>query len=188
MRRLWLNRSVPAKKSGQNIPKNRCRTTIAERVVETRAELPFIGDQVGLSRTQPGRPKRQTFPTLGVDRPMFLQRDLAVHVPNLPIQLPAARASRVTSPARRQLCSPWFRSLRVGTTSQDPQLLGLESRLPDTCGQIQGRVPFAAGMKLQWRTGSASLNTRRRPPTASPSSRPMPEPDTGDRNRHRPCR
>ena len=33
-------------KSGQNIPKNRCRTTIAERMVETLAELPFIGDQV----------------------------------------------------------------------------------------------------------------------------------------------
>jgi hypothetical protein len=46
MRRLSLNRSEPAKKSGQNIPKNRCRTTIAERMVETRAELPFIGDQV----------------------------------------------------------------------------------------------------------------------------------------------
>src|SRR5215472_6920737 len=29
MRRLSLNRSEPAKKSGQNIPKNRCRTTIA---------------------------------------------------------------------------------------------------------------------------------------------------------------
>jgi len=46
MRRLSLNRSEPAKKSGQNIPKNRCRTTIAERMVETLAELPFIGDQV----------------------------------------------------------------------------------------------------------------------------------------------
>ena len=41
-------------KSGQNIPKNRCRTTIAERMMETiaermmetLAELPFIGDQV----------------------------------------------------------------------------------------------------------------------------------------------
>jgi hypothetical protein len=43
-----LNRSEPAKKSGQNIPKNRCRTTVAEPMVETRAELPFIGDQVGL--------------------------------------------------------------------------------------------------------------------------------------------
>jgi len=32
------------------IQKNRCRTTIAERKVETRAELPFIGDQVGLFR------------------------------------------------------------------------------------------------------------------------------------------
>jgi hypothetical protein len=46
MRRLSLNRSEPAKKSGQNIPKNRCRTTIVERMVETLAELPFIGDQV----------------------------------------------------------------------------------------------------------------------------------------------
>src|SRR5262249_2556082 len=40
------------------IQKNRCRTTIAERMVETRAELQFIGDQVGLFRAQPGRPKR----------------------------------------------------------------------------------------------------------------------------------
>jgi hypothetical protein len=46
MPRLSLNRSEPAKKSGQNIPKNRYGTTIAERMVETRAELPFIGDQV----------------------------------------------------------------------------------------------------------------------------------------------
>jgi len=38
------------------IQKNRCWTTIAERMVETRAELPFIGDQVGLFRAQPGRP------------------------------------------------------------------------------------------------------------------------------------
>jgi len=43
---LSLIRSEPAKKSGQNIPKNRCRTTIAERMGETRAELPFIRDQV----------------------------------------------------------------------------------------------------------------------------------------------
>ena len=42
MRRLSLNRSEPAKKSGQNIPKNRCRTTIAERMVETLAELPGL--------------------------------------------------------------------------------------------------------------------------------------------------
>jgi hypothetical protein len=34
MRRLSLDRSEPAKKSGQNIPKNRCRTTIAERMVD----------------------------------------------------------------------------------------------------------------------------------------------------------
>jgi hypothetical protein len=56
MRRLSLNRSEPAKKSGQNIPKNRCRTTIAERMVETPAELPFIGDQVVcLSHNQAAR-------------------------------------------------------------------------------------------------------------------------------------
>ena len=34
MRRLS---SEPAKKSGQNIPKNRCRTTVAERMMETLA-------------------------------------------------------------------------------------------------------------------------------------------------------
>ena len=39
-------------------PENRCRTTIAEQMVETRAELPFFGDQVGLFRAQPGRPRR----------------------------------------------------------------------------------------------------------------------------------
>ena len=56
MRRLSLNRSEPAKKSGQNIPKNRCRTTIAERMGETPAELPFIGDQVVcLSHNQAAR-------------------------------------------------------------------------------------------------------------------------------------
>jgi hypothetical protein len=55
MRRLSLNRSEPAKKSGQNIPKNRCRTTIAERMVETPAELPFIGDQLVLSHDQAAR-------------------------------------------------------------------------------------------------------------------------------------
>ena len=37
----FLNCSEPAKKSGQNIPKNRCRTTVAERMMETLAELPF---------------------------------------------------------------------------------------------------------------------------------------------------
>jgi len=35
------------------IPKNRCRTTVAERMVETLAELPFIDDQVGLFRARP---------------------------------------------------------------------------------------------------------------------------------------
>jgi hypothetical protein len=52
---LSLNQLVAGQKSGQNIPKNRCRTTIPERMVETRAELPFTGDQVGLFRAQPGR-------------------------------------------------------------------------------------------------------------------------------------
>src|SRR6516165_9980167 len=58
-----LTGSEPAKKSGQNIPKNRCWTTIAERMVETRAELPFIGDQiVCLSHDQAARggPARKT--------------------------------------------------------------------------------------------------------------------------------
>ena len=43
---------------GAGIPKYRCRTTVAERMVETRAELPFIGDQVGLLKPRPGRPQR----------------------------------------------------------------------------------------------------------------------------------
>ena len=53
MWRLSLNRSEPAKKSGQNIPKNRCRTTIAERMMEKLAELPFIGDQVSRAGESP---------------------------------------------------------------------------------------------------------------------------------------
>ena len=49
-------RQLGAKKSGQNIPKNRYGTTIAEPMVETRAELPFIGDQVAcLSHDQAAR-------------------------------------------------------------------------------------------------------------------------------------
>ena len=42
------SRSVCAKMmsvSVARIQKNRCRTTITERMVETRAELPFIGDR-----------------------------------------------------------------------------------------------------------------------------------------------
>jgi hypothetical protein len=34
------------------IQKNRCRTTVAEPIGETRAELPFTGDKVGLFRAQ----------------------------------------------------------------------------------------------------------------------------------------
>jgi len=55
MRRLFLNRSEPVKKSDQNIPKNRCRTTIGEQMMETPAELPFIGDQVVCLSQEPGR-------------------------------------------------------------------------------------------------------------------------------------
>jgi hypothetical protein len=57
MRRLFLNRSEPAKNRGQNILKNRCRTTIAERVMETLAELPLTGDQVVCLSHEPGRPQ-----------------------------------------------------------------------------------------------------------------------------------
>jgi len=68
MRRLSVNRLGAGQKSGQNIPKNRCRTTIAERMVETLAELPFIGDQVVcLSHDQAGHARfwggRTTFPS-----------------------------------------------------------------------------------------------------------------------------
>jgi hypothetical protein len=45
-------------KSGQNIQKNRCRTTTPERMVETLAELPFYGDKVSLLKPRPGRPQR----------------------------------------------------------------------------------------------------------------------------------
>ena len=60
MRRLFLKRSEPAKNSGQNIPKNRCRTTIAERVMEKLAELPLTGDQGRLlkPRTRPPAAER----------------------------------------------------------------------------------------------------------------------------------
>jgi len=39
------------------IPKNRCRTT-AERMMETLAELPFIGDQVVCLSHDQGRPQQ----------------------------------------------------------------------------------------------------------------------------------
>jgi len=42
------------------IQKNRCRQQYPERMVETLAQLPFIGDQVGLFRAQAGRPKRRS--------------------------------------------------------------------------------------------------------------------------------
>ena len=69
MRPLSLNRSELAKKSGQNIPKNRCRTTIAERMVEMLAELPFIGDQiVCLSHDQAERLTRAASVSVGPKR------------------------------------------------------------------------------------------------------------------------
>jgi len=40
------------------LPKNRCRTTVAERMMETLAELPFIGDQVVYLSHEPSRPQR----------------------------------------------------------------------------------------------------------------------------------
>ena len=40
------NRSEPAKTERPKHPENRCRTTIAERMGETLAELPFTGNQV----------------------------------------------------------------------------------------------------------------------------------------------
>ena len=57
---IVLNRSEPAKNSGQNIPKNRCRTTIAERMMETLAELPFYRGSGRLlkPRTGPPAPER----------------------------------------------------------------------------------------------------------------------------------
>jgi hypothetical protein len=68
-------RSEPAKKSGQNIPKNRCRTTIPERMVETLAELPFIGNQVVfLSHDQAAR-----------SGPAFCQRASPRKQPKLPL-------------------------------------------------------------------------------------------------------
>src|SRR6516225_7434684 len=63
MRRLFLKPLGAGQKEGQNIPKNRCRTTIAERMMETLAELPFIGDQVVCLSHEPGRPQRNAIPS-----------------------------------------------------------------------------------------------------------------------------
>jgi hypothetical protein len=58
MSRFWRNQCRERNDSA-NIPKNRCRTTIPERMVETLAELPFIGDQViCLSHDQAARLRR----------------------------------------------------------------------------------------------------------------------------------
>src|SRR6516164_6665114 len=62
----FLNCSEPAKKSGQNIPKNRCRTTVAERMMETPTELPFIGGRLLKPRT---RPPAATLKAAGTARP-----------------------------------------------------------------------------------------------------------------------
>jgi hypothetical protein len=68
--------------------KNRCRTTIAERMVETLAELPFIGDQV-----------------------VCLSHDQAPHAPGLAQAVETCRPSdrdRVvtTGPSRSQPARP----------------------------------------------------------------------------------
>ena len=80
MRRLSLNQLVAGQKSGQNIPKNRCRTTIPERMVETRAEPPFIGDQVVcLSHNQAARsgPANTARIAILLKRPRNLGRKIA---------------------------------------------------------------------------------------------------------------
>ena len=58
MRRLSLNRSEPGKKSGQNIPKNRCRTTIPERILQTLSGAALYRGTRGLLKPRPGRPQR----------------------------------------------------------------------------------------------------------------------------------
>ena len=79
-------RSRP-KKSGQNIPKNRCRTTIPERMVETPAELPFIGDQVVcLSHDQAG-PRPQSV----WDKPRCVGQHSLVFVRRVQSQEPPMR-------------------------------------------------------------------------------------------------
>jgi len=44
------NRAERAKHCSPDIQRNRSRTTVAEPIWETLAELPFTGDQVGLFR------------------------------------------------------------------------------------------------------------------------------------------
>src|SRR6516164_6681138 len=56
MRRLSLNRSEPAKKSGQNIPKNRCRTTVAERMGGNASGTALYRGSGRLLKPRPGRP------------------------------------------------------------------------------------------------------------------------------------
>ena len=65
-------------------------------MVETRAELPFIGDQVGLFRAQPGRPKRTYSPS-----PHELQKSLKAER-NVPL-LACGRRSLDRQPFREAI-------------------------------------------------------------------------------------
>ena len=56
MRRLSLTHSEPAKKSGQNIPKNRCRTTIAEADSGNASGTALYRGPGRLLKPRPSRP------------------------------------------------------------------------------------------------------------------------------------
>ena len=57
--------SEPAKKSGQDIPKNRCRTTIAEADSGNASGTALYRGSGHLLRAQPGRPKGGRRPSGG---------------------------------------------------------------------------------------------------------------------------
>src|SRR5215469_9708132 len=59
MRRLSFNHSEPAKKSGQNILKNRCRTTIAEADSGNAIGTALYRGSGRLLKPRPGRPDLQ---------------------------------------------------------------------------------------------------------------------------------
>jgi len=112
MRRLSLNRSEPAKKSGQNIPKNHCRTTMAERMVETLAELPFIGDQARPLFPGSSPTDRQSMTKVVLVRSRSRGKNLARTVPwarRLGLdgrRQAAGRSDGATNPAKLETRSP----------------------------------------------------------------------------------
>jgi hypothetical protein len=58
------------------MPKNRCRTTIAERVMEKLAELPLTGDQMVCLSHELGRLQRNAIPRAELDhRPPVHKRN-----------------------------------------------------------------------------------------------------------------